>query len=95
MTSTIYAEILANASVDREVLPDDTVVWVARDLTLDGCIAQGPSREEALAALGAARVEYQAVVRELKASTPGYVTVVGANGEMKYPINSVRTSVLA
>jgi predicted RNase H-like HicB family nuclease len=94
MTTIISAEILTNTGVDREVLPDGSVIWVARDLSLDGCIAQATSREEALAALEAAREDYRAVVRQLRASTPGFVTVVESTGESRFPINTIKTSVL-
>ena len=95
MTTIISAEILTNTGVDREILPDGSVIWVARDLTLDGCIAQGRSKEEALAGLEAARVDYRAVVRELRATTPGYVTIVESTGETRFPMNTIKTTVLA
>lgn len=65
MTSLITADRAANAVVEQEKLSDGTIVWVARDLTWDGCLAQGASREAALAALEYARQDYAAVLGEL------------------------------
>lgn len=66
MSSIISAEVLSNAVLEREQLPDGTVVWVAKDLSWDGCIAQAPSREEVLVALDEARRQYASVMQELK-----------------------------
>ena len=66
MSAIISAEVLSNAVLEREQLPDGSAVWVAKDLNWDGCIAQAPSREEALVALDEARQQYAAVMRELK-----------------------------
>lgn len=66
MTTLITADRTSNAIVEQETLADGTVVWVARDLELDGCIAQASSYPEVLAALEVARKEYTAVLTELK-----------------------------
>lgn len=66
MSSIMSAEVLSNAVLEREQLPDGTAVWVAKDLSWDGCIAQAPSREEVLVALDEARRQYAAVMQELK-----------------------------
>lgn len=80
MTTLITADRTSNAVVEQETLADGTVVWVARDLDLDGCIAQASSYPEALAALEVARKEYTDVLTELKQSravaAPGH-TVTG------------------
>lgn len=68
MTTLITADRTSNVVAEQETLADGTVVWVARDLELDGCIAQAPSYPEVLAALEVARREYTAVLAELKQS---------------------------
>lgn len=80
MTTLITADRNTNAFIEQETLPDGTTVWVARDLELDGCIAQASSYAEALAALEIARQEYGAVLAELKqhrGATPVLNAVTG------------------
>ena len=66
MTTVITADRTTNAVLEQETLADGTQVWVARDLELDGCIAQASSYAEALAALESARRDYGAVLSQLK-----------------------------
>lgn len=68
MTTLITADRIRNAVVEQETLADGTVVWVARDLELNGCIAQASSYPEVLAALEVARKEYTDVLTKLKQS---------------------------
>lgn len=76
MTTILDSDTLAGAIVEREELPDGTVVWVARDIELDGCLAQDETREGAIAALDLARQEYRAVLQDLQRKTPLYVTII-------------------
>lgn len=49
-------------NVESERLPDATLVYVASCMDRDGCIAQGATRDEAVALLGLAREEYDRVL---------------------------------
>ena len=76
MTTVLDNDSLAGAIVEREELPGGAIVWVARDIEMDGCLAQDESREGAIAALEIAREEYRAVLQELQKTTPHYVTII-------------------
>jgi predicted RNase H-like HicB family nuclease len=72
MTLMILRDVANEISLEYEELPDGSSVWVASDLQLDGCIAQGATRDEAISALADARAEYLAVQRELLNRTPSF-----------------------
>jgi predicted RNase H-like HicB family nuclease len=75
MTAVIEADLTNGVQLEREALPSGKEVWVARDLNLDGCLAQADSKEEALAALEQARLEYRSAIRHLASRTPASVPV--------------------
>jgi hypothetical protein len=70
MTAVIEANVIEGIVIEQEFLPDGTLVFVGRDMNLDGCIVQEASSEAARAAVIAARAEYIALSRELQRSTP-------------------------
>ena len=76
MTTLLAANVVQNAVLQEEFLPDGSVIWAAMDLVYDGCIAQGASQEEALAALNEAREQYADAAPELQMQTPDFVPVV-------------------
>ena len=79
MTLMIVRDVANEISLEYEELPDGSAVWVASDLQLDGCIAQGATRDEAISALADARKDYLAVQRELLQLTPSFgVSVLSA-----------------
>ena len=75
MTVMILRDVANEISVEYEELPDGVAVWVAPDLQLDGCLAQGVTRDEAIAALADARRDYLSVQRELVKRTPSFGVV--------------------
>ena len=67
MTPAVFgsANMLDRVIVEEEILPSGKKIWVARDMDLDGCIAQSDiSDAEARVALHDARRDYTAVVQE-------------------------------
>ena len=65
MATLVISSDLERTSVEFEILPNGDGIWVARDLDLDGCLAQDETREAALAALEEARVQYVEALRAL------------------------------
>ena len=78
MTAMAVADAINRAVLYREELADGSTVWVAEDPDLDGCMAQGDTREEALAALEENRRRYLALQHDLRASSPAQPAPVQA-----------------
>jgi predicted RNase H-like HicB family nuclease len=70
MTVFIENDIQSGVRVQTEELSSGKVVWVAVDTNYDGVIAQGDTREEALATLNEVRSDYIALERERTKMTP-------------------------
>lgn len=74
MSAALLAEIEDGITIMRETLKDGTVVWVARDDDLPGCIAQAETADAARAELKTAREDYLATLRSLGRPIPSRPT---------------------
>lgn len=80
-TRILVRDDLNHRVIEKETLRDGSVVWVASDTELDGCIAQADTFEGALAALDAAREQYRDSLRELHNTPPSRPPKVASSGK--------------